>query len=131
MKTLTALLVFASSSGSWASETIPQGTNPIPIKTWLVLDDLAYHVYESITINPSTHEVIAVNNDINNCLQENSNPPLNSGTFTLVTDTQDIGLTGVIAFDPGRNALLLSSQTLDLICDGSFEFDRIYLNSFD
>lgn len=131
MKTLTALALLASSSSVWASETDPQGTDPTPIKTWLVLDDLAYHVYESIGINPSTHEVIAVNNNISNCLQENNSPPLNSGTFTLVTDTQDIGLTGDIVFDPGRSALLLSSQTQDLICQGAFEFDRIYINGYE
>ena len=99
--------------------------------TWLVLDDLAYHIYENVGVDFTNKEITAFNNDITNCLQTNNDPPLDSGVFTLLTDTQEIGLKGQVDYDLGRKAIILTSETEDLVCDGAFEFDRIYVDDFD
>ncbi|WP_154222704.1 hypothetical protein [Marinicella rhabdoformis] len=131
MKTKTFVLGLLACTFTHAAPSEHTEGEPIASKNWLVLDDVAYLIYEDINIDFSNQEVLALNNDINNCTQFNSDPPFNTGLFTLVTDTQEIGLIGDVSYDLGRKAIILTSQTGDLICDGAFEFDRIYFGDFD
>lgn len=131
LKTKTIVLGLLACTFTCAAASEQIEGEPIASKNWLVLDDVAYLIYEDIDIDFSNQEVLALNNDINNCTQFNSDPPLNSSQFSLVTDSQEIGLVGNVTYDLRRKAIILNSQTADLICDGGFEFDRIYFGDFD
>ena len=132
MKINMALLGLCCCANAMAESDLNQKAGiPTPSQTWLVLDDLAYYIYEDVTIDFDLKEVYALNNDVINCSQFNNDPPLDTGQFTLMTDTQDIGLVGEIDYDLGKKAIILTSQTDDLICEGAFEFDRIYIDDFD
>lgn len=97
----------------------------------LVIDGFGYQISSDFLIDLSTQSLIVVQSSITNCVQQgNGMPPLNNANFTFTSNSEFIGV-DVIQYALGRNAIILSSESDDVLCDNATIFDRIFIDGFE